>query len=127
MLSALRQARIKFKHDSQHFTAYCTTQKTKSQRDRNRRLTRLASHLQICAFGGDRNKTCTAVCRRSGTSVWGDKRVVSLDQSLTEIMFDGGWCSEAMHSKSQGDIDREATKVIEADATVSEAYAARRQ
>lgn len=61
VLAAMRSQSLRFCHDNRNYTVPGTTQKTRYQRGRNRRLMKLAAHVQACAFEGDKveaNKVC---------------------------------------------------------------------
>lgn len=93
MLEAIQASSIRFTHDGQDYTLFGTTQKTGYQR------------VQACAFEGVKIETKVA-CWRSGRIVWGDKRVVSVNQDIHSLTVFGGWHSQALYAKEHASMER---------------------
>lgn len=93
---------------------WASFQKMCEQKERARRLMRLASCLQSLFHPGTAaTETYELVCWRSGTVASYNARVVSLQDDKTNI-FDGWWTIERYTASSQ-DMIKKSHEVIEAD------------
>lgn len=128
LLNAMRSAKVTFSLDGTDFSIYATTQKSRSQRDRNRRLMKVASYIQNCAYDGSRTETYQMICWRSASVVWSDRRIVSLAQDLATLnFFDDKWHTTELYSQDIDSMKAEIKKIVADDVADSEAYDARRR
>lgn len=127
LLAALRSEKVVFTLDGVEYNIFGTTQKSRHQRDRNRRLMRIASYIQNCAHGGGETETYKMVCWRSACVVWADRRIVNLAQDLATLNFhDDKWHSTELYSQDIVSMKEEMRRIVADDVADSEAYNARR-
>lgn len=84
------------------------------------------SGVAASGAAGDSEQTFEMVCWRSGTIVWANKRVATLDADLTRFCFHEGWWGDQAYTEDRDTLELEPRNVLATDFAQSEALDAKR-